>query len=265
MDYNKVDLEKLKIAKNFGTKNLQINPFFIKISGSIVGGYLLSQLWYLFNEVYDWKEFYHKDVYLREKLHLSEWELRSQKKELVKRQLINIRQGKGNITYYSVNIQKLIDLASVDNNTELKLRNEESSDLETRNPRIQKRGILGTHIRKKDPKTKIPKTDPKNLLINGDVDKIIAPIGAVPNESANNSVSYLQIELSEIQNIKLATIKEILTYPEYIVIDVLRTYRKNANRVREVNRYLLVAIRQRGQQENVVKANHLRINKQEQK
>ena len=131
---NDDNINTFKIFDALSAQNLQINPFYIKIAGSITGGYLLTQLVYLFRG-FGYQEFYQKDFVLRERLMLSEWELRSQKEELIKRGLISIRLGQSKLNYYTVNIQNIINLA-VDNKSEFKSINEESSDSKTRNPRI---------------------------------------------------------------------------------------------------------------------------------
>lgn len=145
MSSNITPEQGFKIFDALSSENLQINPFYIKIAGSITGGYLLTQLVYLFKGVYHYQEFFKKDSYFKEKLLLSEWELRAQKKELVKRGLIAIRLGKGKISHYIVNVQRIIEMAVdkfVDKPVDNKLINCESVDLKTRIPQIQKRGIL---------------------------------------------------------------------------------------------------------------------------
>lgn len=160
--------KNFKIFDALSAQNLQINPFYIEIAGSITGGYLLTQLVYLFRG-FSYREFYQKDKDMMERLRLTEWELRAQKKELVKRALLRVRYGKGKLSYYTINIERIIDIAvdkHVDKPIELSSRNEDSSFLETRIPRIQKRGILGTVYKETNTKETLNKDTNNNDVVD---------------------------------------------------------------------------------------------------
>lgn len=251
MNNKLIDLDAFKIFEALSAQNLQINPFYIKITGSLVGGYLLTQLVYLFRS-YDYQEFYQKDGCLRDRLLLSEWELKTQKKELVRLGLINIRIGLHKVTHYTINIEKIINLA-VDNNTKLSSIKAESSDLKKRNPPIYKSGILRYIYKEENTKQTTLNKNTKHI-INGNVDnsKGKAADAAVPFESAldfvelpTDRMSHVQIEMAEIEGMRTSTIKHFITIPEYIAVDILRSYRKNASKVRDVNKYFLGAAKNR--------------------
>lgn len=169
--------ETLIIVEAISSKCLQMNPFFIKITGSVVSGYLLTQLYWLSKE-YRHDEFYKNDAHFFNKLMLTEWELRAHKKKLKDLGLINIRYGKDKKPFYTVNILKICDLA-VDNSDFV---NEDSSVPKTRIPRHVNEESSGTYIRK------------KNSQILPIKNSVICAKSAGKNERANNVVDINSIE-----------------------------------------------------------------------
>ena len=57
--------------------------------------------------------------------------------------------------------------------------------------------------------------------------------------------SYIQIQLAEIPGITTNTMNQFLLVPEYLSIDIIKSYQKNATKVRDVNKYLRGAIKNR--------------------
>jgi hypothetical protein len=225
MSVNISDLSQLQLFKLFDSlsqENIQINPVYIALTGSLAGGYFLTQLIYL-SRYNKYEEFSAKDKYFMEKLLLSEWELRTQKKNLSNLGLVSIRHGKGNITYYSVNIPTIIQLA-VDKSL---FRSEDSS--------AQKRGFLGTRNEDSSSSYKGNKTHYKHSFKNTEkphVDKMRSHDKPHPQSvfkkinSEDGNVNHLVIRLQEIEGITEANIKWIFkNFEQFEIVNVLESFK----------------------------------------
>lgn len=112
---------------------IAIYPIYIKITGSVNAGLLLSQLMYWYGSM-NGRIFYKTDAEIMEETCLSESELRTAKNKLKSMSFIEIKaKGVPAKTYYSINAEKLIseihNISSV-KSTKLKKRNQQNCNSE---------------------------------------------------------------------------------------------------------------------------------------
>jgi hypothetical protein len=112
---------------------IAVYPIYIKITGSVNAGLLLSQLMYWYGAM-NGKIFYKTDAEIMEETCLSESELRTAKNKLKSMSFIEIKaKGVPAKTYYSINAEKLISEIhnfSSAKSTKLKTRNQRNSNSE---------------------------------------------------------------------------------------------------------------------------------------
>jgi hypothetical protein len=112
---------------------IAVYPIYIKITGSVNAGLLLSQLMYWYGAV-NGRVFYKTDAEIMEETCLSESELRTAKNKLKSMSFIDIKaKGVPAKTYYSINSDKLI--SEINNfssakSTKLKKRNQQNCNSE---------------------------------------------------------------------------------------------------------------------------------------
>jgi hypothetical protein len=112
---------------------IAVYPIYIKITGSVNAGLLLSQLMYWYGAV-NGRIFYKSDSEIMEETCLSESELRTAKNKLKSMSFIEIKaKGVPAKTHYSINAEKLIseihNISSV-KSTKLKKRNQQNCNSE---------------------------------------------------------------------------------------------------------------------------------------
>jgi hypothetical protein len=112
---------------------IAVYPIYIKITGSVNAGLLLSQLMYWYGAV-NGRIFYKSDAEIMEETCLSESELRTAKNKLKSMSFIEIKaKGVPAKTHYSINADKLIseihNISSV-KSTKLKKRNQQNCNSE---------------------------------------------------------------------------------------------------------------------------------------
>jgi len=112
---------------------IAVYPIYIKITGSVNAGLLLSQLMYWYGAV-NGRIFYKSDSEIMEETCLSESELRTAKNKLKSMSFIEIKaKGVPAKTHYSINAEKLIseihNISSV-KSTKLKKRNQQNCNCE---------------------------------------------------------------------------------------------------------------------------------------
>jgi hypothetical protein len=112
---------------------IAVYPIYIKITGSVNAGLLLSQLMYWYGAM-NGRIFYKTDAEIMEETCLSESELRTAKNKLKSMSFIEIKaKGVPAKTYYSINAEKLIseihNISSV-KSTKLKKRNQQNCNSE---------------------------------------------------------------------------------------------------------------------------------------
>ena len=112
---------------------IAVYPIYIKITGSVNAGLLLSQLMYWYGAM-NGRIFYKTDAEIIEETCLSESELRTAKNKLKSMSFIEIKaKGVPAKTYYSINADKLIgeinNISSV-KSTKLKKRNQQNCNSE---------------------------------------------------------------------------------------------------------------------------------------
>jgi hypothetical protein len=112
---------------------IAVYPIYIKITGSVNAGLLLSQLMYWYGAM-NGRMFYKTDAEIMEETCLSESELRTAKNKLKSMSFIEIKaKGVPAKTYYSINAEKLIseihNFSSV-KSTKLKKRNQQNCNSE---------------------------------------------------------------------------------------------------------------------------------------
>ena len=112
---------------------IAVYPIYIKITGSVNAGLLLSQLMYWYGAM-NGRIFYKTDAEIMEETCLSESELRTAKNKLKSMSFIEIKaKGVPAKTYYSINAEKLIgkihNFSSV-KSTKLKKRNQQNCNSE---------------------------------------------------------------------------------------------------------------------------------------
>ena len=112
---------------------IAVYPIYIKITGSVNAGLLLSQLMYWYGAM-NGRIFYKTDAEIMEETCLSESELRTVKNKLKSMSFIEIKaKGVPAKTYYSINAEKLIseihNISSV-KSTKLKTRNQQNCNSE---------------------------------------------------------------------------------------------------------------------------------------
>jgi hypothetical protein len=112
---------------------IAVYPIYIKITGSVNAGLLLSQLMYWYGAV-NGRIFYKSDAEIMEETCLSESELRTAKNKLKSMSFIEIKaKGVPAKTHYSINAEKLIseihNISSV-KSTKLKKRNQQNCNSE---------------------------------------------------------------------------------------------------------------------------------------
>ena len=112
---------------------IAVYPIYIKITGSVNAGLLLSQLMYWYGAM-NGRIFYKTDAEIMEETCLSESELRTAKNKLKSMSFIEIKaKGVPAKTYYSINADKLIseihNISSV-KSTKLKKRNQQNCNSE---------------------------------------------------------------------------------------------------------------------------------------
>jgi hypothetical protein len=104
----------LRLFDTLSSENKQINKFYIKITGSITGGYFLTQLVYLF-KAFKYQPFFKQDSKMISMYLFTKKELRNHRQKLIDLDLISTeRRGSPAKLFYTVNIQKIIDLAVSD-------------------------------------------------------------------------------------------------------------------------------------------------------
>jgi hypothetical protein len=112
---------------------IAVYPIYIKITGSVNAGLLLSQLMYWYGAM-NGRIFYKTDAEIMEETCLSESELRTVKNKLKSMSFIEIKaKGVPAKTYYSINAEKLISEIhnfSSAKSTKLKTRNQRNSNSE---------------------------------------------------------------------------------------------------------------------------------------
>ena len=112
---------------------IAVYPIYIKITGSVNAGLLLSQLMYWYGAM-NGRIFYKTDAEIMEETCLSESELRTAKNKLKSMSFIEIKaKGVPAKTYYSINAEKLISEIhnfSSAKSTKLKTRNQRNSNSE---------------------------------------------------------------------------------------------------------------------------------------
>jgi hypothetical protein len=112
---------------------IAVYPIYIKITGSVNAGLLLSQLMYWYGAV-NGRIFYKSDIEIMEETCLSESELRTAKNKLKSMPFIEIKaKGVPAKTHYSINAENLIreiHAFSSAKSTKLKTRNQRNSNSE---------------------------------------------------------------------------------------------------------------------------------------
>jgi hypothetical protein len=112
---------------------IAVYPIYIKITGSVNAGLLLSQLMYWYGAV-NGRIFYKSDIEIMEETCLSESELRTAKNKLKSMPFIEIKaKGVPAKTHYSINAENLISeihAFSSAKSTKLKTRNQRNSNSE---------------------------------------------------------------------------------------------------------------------------------------
>ena len=112
---------------------IAVYPIYIKITGSVNAGLLLSQLMYWYGAV-NGRIFYKSDIEIMEETCLSESELRTAKNKLKAMPFIEIKaKGVPAKTHYSINAENLISeihAFSSAKSTKLKTRNQRNSNSE---------------------------------------------------------------------------------------------------------------------------------------
>jgi len=104
--------DQFKLFDSLTAKQFNINPLYIKISGSVTAGYFLTQLGFLYR-AFDYKEFWRTDKQLCEDYCLTLEEVMGNRKKLIKLGLISVeRKGVPAKLHYTINISKIIELAT---------------------------------------------------------------------------------------------------------------------------------------------------------
>jgi hypothetical protein len=171
---------------------IAVYPIYIKITGSVNAGLLLSQLMYWYGAV-NGRIFYKSDYEIMEETCLSESELRTAKNKLKSMSFIEIKaKGVPAKTHYSINAEKLIseihNISSV-KSTKLKKRNQQNCNSE---------------INETITENTAENTTENTSYILSENSKEFSPIeinGIEIKENKNGKVNPFQL-ISELQNIE---------------------------------------------------------------
>jgi hypothetical protein len=216
-----IDLSQFYLLDAISTENFQINPTFIKMTGSITTAFFLTQIMFLFRS-YKYKPFYQTDKKMKERYSFTEWELRASRKKLQDMGLIKITRGKANVLYYEIDVSALIgqyEVGAVDK----KKSAEETSGGVPRKPRDSAEETSGHNNNKQRRYIKNNKQDrpvDKKAKIKDVCDAVFNKKESF--EMGNST--HLYLELKSVLNLGDSTIEIILKdWEQFEIINALQS------------------------------------------